>query len=105
MKPVYRSKLADQDIENAIGYYVENAPTALSSLIDDLEQAYAHIQRRPATGSPRYAHELDIPGLRFWPCKRHPYLIFYMEYDEQIKVWRVLHVRNDIPNWLQDSSA
>ncbi len=62
-----------------------------------LEKAYAHIQRAPATGSPRWAHELNIPGLHSWPCSPHPQLVFYLVQPERIEVWRVLHGSRDIP--------
>jgi toxin ParE1/3/4 len=68
--------------------------------IDALEQAYAHSARHPATGSPRYAHELNIPGLRFWSLKRYPYLVFFVERDDHIDVWRVLHGQRNTPAWL-----
>jgi toxin ParE1/3/4 len=48
--------------------------------IDALEQAYTHIGRHPATGSPRYAHELNLPGLRAWPLTRYPHIVFYVEH-------------------------
>lgn len=76
--------------------------TALG-LIDALENAYAHIGRHPATGSPRYAHILNLPGLRFWPLTRYPYLVFYMERPDHIDVWRVLHSKLDIPEWLTET--
>jgi len=58
-----------------------------------LEQAYAHIGRHPATGSPRYAHELNLPGLRL-SLTRSPHLVFYVERPEHIiDVWRLLHDR------------
>jgi toxin ParE1/3/4 len=69
--------------------------------IDALEQAYRQIQQRPAIGSQRYVHELNLPGLRFKECKRFPYLVFYVESAQQIDVWRVLHSSRDIPVWLQ----
>ena len=47
--------------------------------INALGQAYAHISRHAATGSPRYAHELNLPGLRFWPLTHYPHLVFYIE--------------------------
>ena len=56
--------------------------------------------RHPASGSPRYAHELDLPDLRFWPLKRYPCLVFYVERRDHIDVWRVLHGQRDIPAWL-----
>ena len=46
------------------------------------------------------AHELDLPGLRFRMLKRYPYIVFYVERDDHIDVWRVLHGQRDIPSWL-----
>ena len=102
MKPLHRRQLADQDVREAIDFYLsEGAVDAAMAFVDELEHAYGHIQRHPATGSPRYAHELDLPGLRFWSLKRFPYLVFYMVGPEAIEVWRVLHGSRDIPAWLQ----
>ena len=50
-----------------------------------------------ATGSHRYAHELSLPGLRFWPLTRYPHLVFYIEMDDHIDMWRVLHGERHIP--------
>ena len=95
-------QLAARDIDEALSYYLEHAgeSTALT-FIDALEQAFRHIAISPATGSPRYAHELDLPGLRFWPLHHFPYLIFYIENANSIDVWRVLHGQRDIPAQLQ----
>jgi toxin ParE1/3/4 len=102
MTPLIRRQLADEDVRQAIDFYLsQEGLDVASSFIDDLEQAYGHIQRHPATGSSRYAHELNLPGLRFWSLKRFSYLVFYMEGPEVIDVWRVLHSRRDIPAWLQ----
>ncbi len=49
--------------------------------------------------------ELDLPGLRCWPVKRYPYLVFYVERDDHIDVWRVLHGQRDIPAWLRESGC
>ncbi len=102
-KPVVPRELANRDIEDAIAYYLsENAEQAALGFIDALEHAYAHIARYPATGSPRYAHELNLPGLRFWPLANYPHLVLYVERPEQIDVWRVLHGQRDIPAWMQE---
>jgi toxin ParE1/3/4 len=103
-KPVVPRTLALQDAEAALDYYVsEDAMQAAAGFIDDLERAYTHIARHPATGSPRYAHELGLPGLRCWPLKRYPHLVFYLEREDHIDVWRVLHGMRDIAQWLRDS--
>jgi toxin ParE1/3/4 len=100
-KPVVLRTQAEQDIEEAIEYYVsEGAEQAALAFVDALEQAFTQIERHPAIASPRYAHELDLPGLRHWPVKRFPYLVFYVELDEHIDVWRVLHAQRDIPVWM-----
>jgi len=103
--PVIPRELALRDVEQAVAYYLdEGATSAALGLIDALEKAYAHIGRQPATGSPRYAHELNLPGLRFWPLTRYPYCVFYTEKSDHIDVWRVLHGQRDIPAWLQTES-
>ncbi|MEX0697161.1 MAG: type II toxin-antitoxin system RelE/ParE family toxin [Dongiaceae bacterium] len=92
-----------QDIDEAVDYYLsETGENAALGFIDALEQAFRHIARHPATGSSRYAHELDLPGLRYWPLKRYPYLVFFVEHDDHIDVWRILHGARDIPAWMRE---
>ncbi len=103
-KPIIPRALANQDIDDAISYYLNEATEqAALGFIDALERAYKHISRHPESGSSRYAHELDLPGLRSWGLKRYPYLVFYIERDDHIDVWRVLHGMRDIPAWMQQS--
>ena len=101
-RPLIRRAQADADVLDAIDYYLRVSTSAAEGFIDSLEAAYLHIRRHPGSGSPRYAHELNIPGLRFWPCGRYPYLVFYMEKPDRIDVWRVLHGERDIPRWLRE---
>ncbi len=50
----YVRELANRDIDDAIAYSLsEGAEQAALGFIDTLEQAYAHIGRHPATGSPK----------------------------------------------------
>ena len=102
-RPVIPRKLANRDVDAAIKHYLsESAGQAALGFVGALEQAYAHIGRHPAAGSLRYAHELNLPGLRFWPLTRYPHLIFYIERDNYVDVWRVLHGQRDIPAWMQE---
>ncbi|MNQ47070.1 Plasmid stabilization system protein [compost metagenome] len=102
-KPIIPRARANQDIDDAVSYYLsEAAEQAALGFIDALERAYKHISRHPESGSSRYAHELDLPGLRSWGLKRYPYLVFYIEREDHIDVWRVLHGMRDIPAWMQD---
>lgn len=103
VKPVIPRKLALRDVDAAVAYYLgEDASDAALGFIDALEKAYAHLSRHPGTGSPRYGHELNLPGLRAWPLTRYPYIVFYMERVESIDVWRVLQSQRDVPAWLQE---
>ena len=105
-KPVIPRAIAQNDVDEAVEHYLsENAPEAALGFINALERAYTEINRNPSTGAPRYAHELDIPRLRFRPLKSYPYLVFYVEHENHIDVWRVLHGGRDIPKWMQDKSA
>ena len=97
---------ARRDVNEAIAHYLaEGSRQVAMGFVDALEQAYAHIARHPATGSPRYAHELNLPGLRSWPLARYPHLVFYVERTDHIDVWRVLHGQRDIPAWMQTPEA
>ncbi|MFO0444612.1 MAG: type II toxin-antitoxin system RelE/ParE family toxin [Betaproteobacteria bacterium] len=101
--PVVPRARARQDVEDALRHCMaEDAQAAALGFIDALEQAYAHIGRHPATGSPRYAHELNLPGLRSWPLSRYPFLVFYVERSDRVDVWRVLQGQRDIPAWMQN---
>jgi len=101
-RPVVPRAAASHGVERTIDYYLRegSAATALG-FIDALEKAYRHIGRAPASGSPRYAHELDIPGLRSWPLRGYPQVVFYVERVDHVDVWRVLHGERDIPETLR----
>jgi toxin ParE1/3/4 len=103
VKPIVPRAQADRDIDDAVAYYLnEVSEQAALGFVDALERALAHISRHPASDSPRFAHELSLPDLRFWPMSRYPYLIFYVEGPNHIDVWRVLHGQRDIPAWMHD---
>jgi len=91
-------------VDAGISFYLnDGARSAAVGFIDAAEAAYARISRNPAIESPRYAHELNLPGLRVWGLSRYPFLVFYIGRPDHIDVWRVLHARRDIPVWLQES--
>ena len=101
-KPVIPRALALQDVDDAVAYLLQQQATdAALNLIDSLEAAFTYISKNAATNSTRYAHALDLPGLRTWPLTGYPYLIFYVEQDAHIDVWRLLHMSRDIPQELQ----
>ncbi len=76
-KAVIPREQANRDVDDAVAYYLREAGEAVAlGFIDALEKAYGHIGRHPAMGSPRYAHELNLPGLRAWPLTGYPPLVF-----------------------------
>lgn len=103
-KPVVPRQRARRDVEEAVDYYAREAGERVAlGFIDSVEHAFRALARHPAAGSPRYAHELNLAGLRTRPIRRYPYLVFYVERADHIDVWRVLHAKRDVPAWLQTS--
>lgn len=103
-KPVIPRRKAEEDIENAVEFYRQEAGSDMAlAFIDSIEQAVLHISRHPAAGSPRYAEWLEIPGLKFWKTNKFPYLIFYIDMTSHVEVWRVLHEKMDISAWMQNN--
>ncbi|MGF1641938.1 MAG: type II toxin-antitoxin system RelE/ParE family toxin [Rhodospirillales bacterium] len=105
-KPIIPRRQADRDIEEAIDHYRDHAGGRTArGFVDALQRAFRHIARNPASGSMRYAHPLELPGLRCWPLRRYPYLVFYVDRESHVDVWRVLHGTRDIPAWLQEPDS
>ncbi len=94
------------DVEGAVRWYAENAGEAVvDGFLAGLDTAYAHIARHPGTGSARWGHALNIEGLRAWQLSRFGHLVFYVEREDGVEVWRVLHGARDIPATLAESDA
>lgn len=106
LRPIFPREQARRDIDGAVDHYVREAgPAVALEFVDVLEAALRVIAAHPAAGSPRYGHELGIPGLRSHALKRYPYLVFYVERHDAIDVWRVLHAQRDIPAWMREPEA
>ncbi|MEK6789364.1 MAG: type II toxin-antitoxin system RelE/ParE family toxin [Pseudomonadota bacterium] len=96
-KPVIQSAKADADLKTAAAYLQKESTALALRLLEQVAKACEHISHSPSSGSMRYAEILDIDGLRFWPCQRFHYLVFYREQAEHIDVLRILHAHRDIP--------
>ena len=93
-KPVELRRLAADDIDTALAHYLTTAGHDVATrFIDEVERSLKHIARHPAGGSLRSAYELDLPDLRNRPIAHFPYLVFYLEHETRIDVWRMLHTR------------
>ena len=106
-KPVVPTRQAQQDLETGIDYYLFDGGSEAAALgfITAVEGAFQRLGKNPAMGSPRYAYELDLPGLRSWPLKRYPHLVFYVERDDYVEIWRVINGVRDIPVWLLNENG
>jgi len=105
-KPVVLREQAHRDVDDALAFYIgEGSESAALGLINALEKACIQISLQPASGSTRYAHELNLPGLRLWPLARYPYLVFYFERPDHMDVWRVLHGQRNIPAGMREPDA
>jgi toxin ParE1/3/4 len=94
------------DVDEAIDFYRREAGQALAiSFVDALERAYRLISEQPGAGSSRYAHALDLLGLRSWPLRDYPFVVFYFEQETHVEIWRVLHAARDIPASITDGGA
>ena len=99
-------EVARRDISEAVAYYVREATHDIAlAFIDEVERAFGHILSHPEAGSPRYARELDLPGLRHWVLGIYPYLVFYLPHEDHVDVWRVPHAERDIPVWMREDSV
>lgn len=102
-KPVIPRSKARTDVELATEYYADEVGADVAfGFLDALEQAYTFIGEMPAGGSSRWSHELNLPGLRTMGLKGFPWLVFYLELEAHVDVWRVLHAKRDMPAWLAD---
>lgn len=102
-KPVVYRQQARRDIDEATGRYLSEASAAVAlRFLDALELAFERMGEHPASGSPRYGSVLGIPGLRCWNVTGFPYLVFAVEEEATVTVWRVLHAASDIAAWLHE---
>jgi toxin ParE1/3/4 len=101
--PVVPRAQALRDVDEAIDHYLAEAGTAVAlGFVEAIAAAYTHIGRFPGTGSPRLAHELNLPGLRCWRLNGYPQRVFYVERPDHVDVWRVLHGARDMAAWLHE---
>ena len=91
---------AKRDIDDALAFYDREAPHVTHALIDALERAVASIRRTPGAASPRWAHELDWPGLRSLALEEFPWSVFFLEQPKHLAIIRVLHHSRDLATLL-----
>ena len=102
-KPVVVAPLAQQDIDDAAArYQIESGEDLALRFLAAVGDAFALLSRNPGIGSPRYATLLRLPGVRSWPLRPWPQLIFYVERERAVDVFRVLHGASDMAGTLAE---
>ena len=106
LKRIVPRRRAIRDIDETVAYYLKEAgEKAALGFIDSLERAYRQIRapsgERIASLRPRTRYT----GASVWPLKRYPYLIFFVERDDHVDVWRVLHAERDIPDHMREEGS
>lgn len=104
--PVVVLARAGQDIDDVVaGYLAEAGVDVAQRFADALAGAFELLARNPGLGALRYASVLGLPGMRCWPLRPWPHLVFYVERQRQLQVVRVLHGARDIPASLAEPEA
>ena len=102
-KTVVRRRLAEDDIDAAFTYYLNEAGKEIAAdFVVQFEKITVNISTQPTLGSPRYGHDLMLPGMRYRTMRRFPYLIFYVEKENRIELVRVLHTSRDISSLIDE---
>ncbi|MGH8111743.1 MAG: type II toxin-antitoxin system RelE/ParE family toxin [Rhodanobacteraceae bacterium] len=101
-KPIVLLPRAERDVTDTTDKHRdEGGATRAAPWVQSLSAALQHVGAYAASGSPRYADVLTMPGLRFWRVRRFPCLVFYVDRVAQVDIWRVLHAHRNIPAWLR----
>lgn len=95
---VVTTRRADEDIAQAVAFYLETATTSVAEeFVGALEATVQLIARHPSIGSQRFAAEAGLPEVRGVALQRFPYIVFSTEDPDAIRVHRVLHTSRDLP--------
>ena len=100
---VVTTRRANEDIDSAVEHYLaEGAADTALAFVDALEKARDLLGSQPSIGSPRFAVELGMPELRGLALQKFPYVAFYTDDSDAVRIHRILHTRRDIPMELSD---
>ncbi|MEQ8440960.1 MAG: type II toxin-antitoxin system RelE/ParE family toxin [Alphaproteobacteria bacterium] len=92
---------AEWDLERITEFYITESGGAVAArFLDAVARSVQDVSHNPEIGSRRFADLLRMPRLRTWPVAGFPYLIIYVEADDEIAVVKVVHHRRDIPSVL-----
>lgn len=95
---VVSTRRADEDIAQALDADLgADAREAASELIRALRDARDLLSVHPPLGSARHAAETGILELRSLALRRFPFILFYTDDADAVRIHRVLHTSRDLP--------
>jgi toxin ParE1/3/4 len=90
------SHLFESDVLDAATWYDARHPELGREYVECVRQAVDLILTDPDRRAP------DVDGIRYWPVKRFPYIVFYDLTDREILMLGVLHTARDSRKWIAD---
>lgn len=94
-RKLLRRELADDDVRAAAIEYSSVSKKVANAFLTEIAATYELLLGNPMIGSTNAAVVSGVADLRYWPCRRHPYVVFYRCSRESIEIWRVLHASRD----------
>jgi toxin ParE1/3/4 len=91
MKVRYAEPAAD-DLDDALTYYRDHAPSFVVEFSDSIDDAIARIAENPYA-----AQETEQPGIRRWYLRRFKYSIFYTISGEEVVIVYIRHAARRWP--------
>ena len=83
----------DSDVIHAAAWYDERQPGLGSDFLARVRRTVSELIK-----DPRRRSAVDL-GIRYWPVKRFPYVVFYDFTDTEIMVLGVMHTSQDSEKW------
>lgn len=97
IKRVVTTRQADLDIDEAVDYYLSQAAfDAATRFVDRLDATKSVIAEHPSLGSARYADDARIPSLQNVTLPDFPYIIFYTDDADAVRIHRVPNTSRDL---------
>ncbi|WP_225032029.1 type II toxin-antitoxin system RelE/ParE family toxin [Paraburkholderia sp. XV] len=104
-KPVVPTRQAQQDLETEIDYYLfdESSEAAALGFIAAVEEASQKPGKNPDL-------DLHVTPNSTCPDSGHghlsvPHLVFYVDRDDHVEIWRVINAVRVIPTWLLNQNG
>lgn len=86
-------ELAERELYEAATYYAEIRESLGGAFVTAVERAVKDITSAPRAG----ANASD--GVRWWPVRRFPYMVFYRLGPDELRVLAIAHHRRRPGQW------